>query len=355
MRFLLRLDTIKTRKAQKNAGRIYKSMSRDKANNKENDNSLLKGVFWGAAAVGAAAVTNAIIFYKTPPLTSILPGAAKYWSTPDGDIFYKKHGEGSPVILVHGIGAGCSSFEWRQVMADLAQTHTVYALDLLGFGKSDKPNISYTAERYIELITQFAEEVVGVGGGRGEADIIASSLSAAYVIAASQRDETLFRRLVLVCPTGLETLAKDPHPAQSAAQIPLKAPVLGTSFYNMLTSKPSLKQFLNGMVYANPKNVTDAIINQYHISAHQPGAEHAIFAFVSGQLNCDVTETFPKVVDMPLVVWGDKATTPPLVDAARFVELNINARLVVIEDTGILPHEEAPEEFLEEVRPFLAG
>jgi pimeloyl-ACP methyl ester carboxylesterase len=322
----------------------------------ESDNSLLKGILVGAAAVGAAALTNAIVFYRTPPLTSVLPGTTHYWATPDGDIFYKKHGadNASPVILVHGIGAGCSSFEWRKVFATLSETHIVYALDLLGFGKSDKPAIAYTAETYIELITQFAREVVGVGDGQGEADIIASSLSAAYVIAASQRDETLFRRLVLVCPTGLETLAKTPPPAQSALGIPLKAPVLGTSLYNMLASKQSLRYFLTSMVYSDPAHVTEAVVTQYHVSSHQPGAEHAVFAFVSGALNCDVSQTFPQVVDMPLVVWGDKATTPPLVDAARFVELNTNARLVVIENAGILPHEEAPTEFLTEVKPFLA-
>ena len=331
--------------------------SRDNSN-ETRDSSFLKGLFLGATAVGAAALTNAIIFYKTPPLTSVLPGKARYWSLPEGDIFYKKHGDGPPVILVHGIGAGCSSYEWRSIFTQLAQSHTVYALDLLGFGKSDKPAMRYTAETYIELISEFARQVVGAGDGHPEkleADIIASSLSAAYVITASQRDESLFRRLVLVCPTGMETLSKEPTPAQSALRIPLQAPILGTSLYNMIASKQSIRHYLTSMVYASPDFVTDALVDHYHVAAHQPGGEYVLPSFIAGHLNCDVTQTFPEVVDIPLIVWGDKATTPPLVDAAKFIEKNKKARLVVIEEAGILPHEEAPEEFLLEVRPFLAS
>src|SRR5687767_3564887 len=211
---------------------------------KSGASSVLKALLWTGAAVGAAAAANALIFYRTPPLTSKLKGEVRYFQTPDGDVFYKKAGDGPPLILVHGIGAGCSSFEFRNIWDALAEKHTVYALDLLGFGKSDKPALPYTAETFIKLLSDFSKQVVGVGEGRGEADVIATSLSAAFVIALSQRDPSLFHRLILVCPTGIQELQKAPAAGAPAVRGVMKAPVVGTSIYNMIASKAAIRRYL---------------------------------------------------------------------------------------------------------------
>ncbi len=315
----------------------------------------LKALLWTGAAVGVAAITNALIFYKTPPLLSQLPGESLYFPAPEGDVFYKKVGSGPPLVLVHGIGAGCSSFEWRGVLASLSEKYTVYALDLPGFGKSDKPALAYTPEVFIQSIERFCREVVGIGDGRGEADIIASSLSAAFVIALSQRDPSLFRRLVLVAPTGFEALAHEPDPvASGAAYATLKTPVLGTSIYNAIASRVGMREYLIRRIYHNPELVTDALVAQYHTAAHQPGGESVLPAFVSGRLNLDVSGLFSGVVDLPLLVWGRHAKETPLHQAEPFLSANPNAKLEVIEGAGMLPHDEQPEAFLAAVRPFLA-
>ncbi len=315
----------------------------------------LKALLWTGAAVSAAALANALIFYKTPPLISQLPGESLYFPAPEGDVFYKKVGSGPPLVLVHGIGAGCSSFEWRGVLASLSEKYTVYALDLPGFGKSDKPALAYTPEVFIQSIERFCREVVGVGDGRGEADIIASSLSAAFVIALSQRDPSLFRRLVLVAPTGFEALAHEPDPvASGAAYATLKTPVLGTSIYNAIASRVGMREYLIRRIYHNPELVTDDLVTQYHMAAHQPGGESVLPAFVSGRLNLDVSGLFSGVVDLPLLVWGRHAKETPLHQAEPFLSANPNAKLEVIEGAGMLPHDEQPEAFLAAVRPFLA-
>jgi pimeloyl-ACP methyl ester carboxylesterase len=315
----------------------------------------LKALLWTGAAVGAAAIANALIFYKTPPLVSTLPGESLYFPTPEGDLYYKKIGDGPPLILVHGIGAGCSSFEWRNVIGSLSEKYTVYALDLLGFGKSDKPALSYTPELLMDGLDSFCREIVGVGDGRGEADIIASSLSAAFVIALSQRDPSLFRRLVLVSPTGFEALAAPPHPlASGATYAALKTPVLGTSAYNAIASRAGMREYLTRRIYHHPEYVTDDIVTQYHTAAHQPGSDNVLPAFASGRLNLDVAALFPGVVDLPLIVWGRHAKETPLHQAEPFLAANPNAKLEVIEEAGMLPHDENPHAFLAAVRPFLA-
>ena len=317
--------------------------------------NLLTGLLVAGAAVGAAALANAFIFYKTPPLTSKLSGGeVRYFPTADGDVFYKKAGDGPPLLLVHGIGAGCSSYEWLQVWDALTEKYTVYALDLLGFGKSDKPAMVYTAEKYIALLDDFCRRVIKVGGGRGETDVIATSLSAAYVIALSQRDESLFRRLVLICPTGIEELSSPPSGAAELARNVLAAPVLGTTLYNAIASRVGIRNYMRSRLFANPATATDEMIDVYHTAAHQPGGDNALPSFLSGLLNICIVDDFPKIVDLPLLVWGRQAVESPLSQVADFVQSNPNAKLEVIEDAGVLPHVEQPEAFLAAVRPFLA-
>lgn len=316
----------------------------------------LKTLLWAGAALGAAALTNAFIFYKTPPLTSALEGGeVRYFPTPDGDVFYKKAGDGPPLLLIHAVGAGCSSYEWKQVWNELTKDYTVYALDLLGFGKSDKPALDYTAETFIALIDDFARQVIGVGDGRGETDVIATSLSGAFVITLSQRDPSIFRRLVLIAPTGIEDLEKPVTTASTAVRGVLSAPVVGTAIYNGISSKTGIRRYLTRQAYANPARITDEVVDTYHTAAHQPGGENVLPAFLSGYLNANVADAFKGIVDLPLLVWGRQAKESPVSQAEAFLTINPNAKLEVIEDAGMLPHVEQPEAFLAAVRPFLAA
>ncbi len=335
-------------------------MAKNKTFNEKEDKAggsgLVKGLLWTGAAVGAAALANAFIFYKTPPLTSSLPGGeVRYYPTPDGDVFYKKRGDGPPLLLVHAVGAGCSSFEWKDVFEALSERYTVYALDLLGFGKSDKPSLDYTDATFIDLIENFCRDVIGVGGGKGETDVIATSLSAAYVIALSERDPLLFRRLVLVCPAGIEELASPLHLGSPVVRGVFKAPVLGATLYNAIASKQGIRTYLTARTYADPTKVTSDVVDAYYTAAHQPGGDAVLPSFVSGYLNTNVAEAFKGVVDLPLIVWGRQAVESPIAHAEAFLQANPNAKLEVIEDAGMLPHTEQPAAFLAAVRPFLAA
>ena len=105
--------------------------------------NLWKTVIAGGAGMAALAAMNAAIRRNVhDPDDSALGGAAKFFSWKHGKIFYKESGlgnSGMPILFVHGIGAGVSSFMWRKNFDSLSQRFRVYALDLLGFGFSDKP------------------------------------------------------------------------------------------------------------------------------------------------------------------------------------------------------------------------
>jgi pimeloyl-ACP methyl ester carboxylesterase len=317
--------------------------------------SLLPVLLWTGAALAGIALTNAYIFYKTPPLVSKLDGGEiRYFPTTNGDVFYKKRGSGPPLLLVHSIGAGASSFEYRHVWEKLSETYTVYALDLLGFGKSDKPDVEYTAQLYISLLGDFCRNVIGVGNQQGSVSVIASSLPAAYIIALAHQDASLFDHLVLISPTGIEDLSDPVSPTGAAVQTGLKTPILGTGIFNAIASKRYIRQYLRERVYADPEKATEAVIDYYHTSAHQPGGENVLPYFVGGQLNCNIREAFA-ALDLPiLLVWGSDAVQTPITRSRAFLEANPSAKLAIIEQSGNLPHDETPDAFLKNAHDFLA-
>ena len=98
----------------------------------------------GGAGMAALAAMNATIRRNaSEPDDSALGGEARFFDWKHGNIFYKTAGSGQsgvPLIFIHGVGAGSSSFMWRKNFDVLALDFRVYAMDLLGFGFSDKPS-----------------------------------------------------------------------------------------------------------------------------------------------------------------------------------------------------------------------
>src|SRR5215207_7878329 len=99
----------------------------------------------GGAAVGAAAAYNHVAQRAVGPLQNLLGGEEGSFRWRGHRIAYTKRGDGPPVLLVHGIHAAAWSYEWRSNVDALARGHTVYTVDLLGFGQSDRPGTRYSS------------------------------------------------------------------------------------------------------------------------------------------------------------------------------------------------------------------
>ena len=282
---------------------------------------------------------------------SPLPGERRRYAWKHGDITYSVKGQGEPLVLVHGIYAGASSYEFRRVFDALAQDFRVYAVDLLGFGLSGRPPIDYTPALYQALIQDFVNHVVG--GVDHPAHVVASSLSAAFVIRAAAERPDLFARLVLVEPTGLENLAsRGDTPLRALANRGLRSPLVGQGIYNLIVSRPSIRYFLKSQTYDDPTLVSDDVVDYYYTTAHQPGGRYAVAAFISGALNTPVAAVYPLLRQPILLCWGKDARFAPLENAAAFRRANPRAELRVF-DCGSLPQDEQAGEFAREVRAWL--
>jgi pimeloyl-ACP methyl ester carboxylesterase len=296
----------------------------------------------GAAIVVPTLINNAI-FSRASALGNTLGGEGRFWNSEEGDVFYTKQGKGKPpILLVHGVYAGASSYEWRKNFDALGEHFTVYAIDLLGFGLSDKPKTRYTAELYVRLLASFVREVIGAPTA-----IIASSLAAAYTIEAAILEPELFKDLVLVCPSGLTNLADDSRSiVQEARYLLVSSPVVGTSLYNAIASKASIRSYLQENVYFDPSYVTAEMVNHYSTASHQYGSQYAAQSFVGGQLNHSVEESLPQIKPNSLtLIWGREARQSPLPHAEAFLAGNPIAELKVIDKAGLLPHDEQASAF----------
>jgi pimeloyl-ACP methyl ester carboxylesterase len=306
---------------------------------------IWKAMLAGGAGMAALAAVNASIKRgASEPDDSALGGETAVYEWRDGNIFYRAAGaerSGVPVIFVHGIGAGISNFMWRKNFNALAEEFKVYAPDMLGFGLSDKPSgVSYSADLYVELLADFIREVSGA-----PAHLIAASLGAAYCVRVADEYPELVESLMLVSPTGADNLRARPGMTGAAFYGLMNSPVLGTSFYNVVASERSIRDYARNQLFYDRRRVTDRLVAHHYATSHLPGAQYAIAAFLSGYLNTDIREAFARLAQPVTLVWGKQDTANPLEQAAELLRLNPRAALAIFDRCRLTPPEEDPERF----------
>ena len=299
----------------------------------------LRAVVGALASAGLVAVANRTLTGRAGVLDPALPGTQHTYRWRGFDVAYAEAGDPDDpdCLLLHGINAAGSSREFERVFERLAADHHVIAPDLPGFGRSDRPPLVYSASLYTTFVSEFARERTD------DAVCIASSLSGAY--AAIAAEDAGFAELVLVCPTA-ETLPGRRMWLRSL----LRSPFVGETLFNVLASEPSLRYFERDHAVADPSILTEEFVRYRWRTTHQPGARFAPASFVSGFLDPDIDlGDRLAALDVPTtVVWGRDADLPGL-ERGRELAETADARLLVFDDTKLLPHVEHPDAFVDAI------
>ncbi len=269
--------------------------------------------------IGSMALINKVTEQMAGELDTVLTGEERRYPWKYGDIFYKVKGaqDAKPLVLIHDLGPGASSYQWRKNIDALSNQFRVFALDLLGFGLSDRPSMDYDAELYADLLSDFIKEVVG-----GSAVVVAHGASSAYAIAAAYRRPQLFERLVLISPPP--TMLEESYPGifEAALKRVLSLPIGGQFIYNLLTSRQAIRRFYDKQGYHNPGLVTDELVEYIYTTAHQPGSRFAAAALLGKYLHLDVHEHLARL-QMPIVtIWGRESLEVPAQASAAFTRVN---------------------------------
>lgn len=326
---------------------------------REGSSSGARGLGLAAAAAAAGALVAGIAAARrlgrdTPPLYRSLRATPREWWWSGFRVAYYETGPtgghesaAEPLVLVHSIHAAASAWEMRELFARLGTERRVVALDLLGFGASERPDIDYDADLYQDLLRDFVREVVGE-----PAHVLASSVSASHALQAAAADASLFRSLVLVNPTGLLTQATGPDGRGRLLQNLFRLPFVGEALYNLLVSRPSLAYY-GSRVYRDPA-VEEENAEQQYLTAHQPGARYAPAAFLGDALGKNVYMALRTVEVPALSIWSGGEIVDTKRESEAYAAVAPGIRQVRIEDAGSVPHEERPEEVAAAVAGWLA-
>jgi len=263
---------------------------------------------------------------------------------------------GAPLVLVHSINAAASAYEVRPVFERYAASRATYALDLPGFGLSDRTDRPYSARLYTDAVKALVAHVRERHDG-AKVDALALSLGCELLARAASEDSPSYARLALVSPTGFNGTTRREGPAESTRGLPglhgfLRFGLWDDALYRALT-RPSVIRFFLEKTFGG-KRIDEGLFGYDVELVREPGAKFAPLWFLSGHLfSNDVTRVYESLA-MP--VWMAHGTRGDFVDyrGAEAVRGRANWRIVVFE-TGALPYFEVPEAFFAELDPFLAG
>ena len=255
-----------------------------------------------------------------------------------GKVNFSVKGEGRPVLLVHDTFKGGGSWEWMRNLEVLSEKYKVFALDLPGFGLSQKPWTVYTAYDYTRLIKDFLREVVGE-----KAYAIASGESAAFLVQAAFLNEDLFEKLIVVSPSGVS----EKGIMDEGKRRTLSGSVVGTSLYTLAVSRRNIRNFMEEKLFYNKKNVSAEMVGLAHFYAHIGGerGKHAYASRESGFLKTGILESFKSLKIPVLTAWGEENAVNPARNMNILERLRPELTYALFEKTSMAPHLENPYEF----------
>nr|BAC56745.1 meta cleavage compound hydrolase [Janthinobacterium sp. J3] len=251
---------------------------------------------------------------------------------------YLEAGKGQPVILIHGGGAGAESEgNWRNVIPILARHYRVIAMDMLGFGKTAKPDIEYTQDRRIRHLHDFIKAM----NFDGKVSIVGNSMGGATGLGVSVLHSELVNALVLMGSAGLVVEIHEDL-----------RPIINYDF-----TREGMVHLVKALTNDGFK-IDDAMINSRYTYATDEATRKAYVAtmqWIREQGGLFYDPEFIRKVQVPtLVVQGKDDKVVPVETAYKFLDLIDDSWGYIIPHCGHWAMIEHPEDFANATLSFLS-
>lgn len=314
----------------------------------KNRNKLITFAILTATATGIVHVINKVIAASASLKEMLDTGNRHYYHWRFGDIYYTRKGKGSPVLLIHDMLPGSSGYEWNKIEDKLALEHTVYNIDLLGCGRSEKPGITHTNFVYVQIICDFIKNVIGE-----KTDVIVSGYSGSFVVMACRNEKELFNKIMMVNPPNLNNLKQSPGKKGKALKYLLEVPVFGTLLYHMMVSRSAVSDLFIENISFDPFHPDQDMMDAYYEAAHRGGcyAKMLYASKAAGYMNIDITRGLKEIDNSLCIVEGEAENNGQAIVEA-YQAVNPSVEVFTIMETKHYPHIEAPEKFLEQAEIF---
>jgi 2-hydroxy-6-oxonona-2,4-dienedioate hydrolase len=243
------------------------------------------------------------------------------------------------ILFIHGLGS--SADRWLDIPDALSMYYHTMAVDLIGFGGSDKPtDVNYTIEQFSEFILQFIEKI-GLSGDDRKITLVGHSLGGYIAVDFATRNQGLIEKLVLIDTSGF-----------------LKGPTPLLEQYLKVAKYPSYDnvRIVFEQLVSQPWKVMPVVINNFITRISSPGAK---YPFESAYQNSTTTQIdlsrLKSIEDIPtLIIWGKSDNLIPIEHSEPFKQVLKNYRVEMIEDAGHAPFAEKPAITCELLHSFLS-
>lgn len=315
------------------------------------------GVVFAASGCGGASVS------QSPALPHAVPGERIEIDTDAGRLSYYRDAPAAgadaghaPLLLVHSINAAASAYEVKPLYEYYRATRAVYAPDLPGYGFSERSARRYTPQVMTAALHAVVEEIRAIHGDT-PIDALAVSLSSEFLARAASERPARFRSIALVSPTGFDRRAPrygppGSHRGKAWVHALISFPLWRQGLFDLLNTRTSARYFLEKTW--GGKNIDEGLADYDYLTAHQPGAMHAPFDFLSGYLFSNDITRVHESLEQP--VWMSHGVRGDFVDYSYQAQMQGRANWRFHQfQTGALPYFEVTDEFTRLYDDFLAG
>jgi len=249
----------------------------------------------------------------------------------------------TPIMLLHGFGASIG--HWRHNLEVLGQYHTVYALDMLGFGASRKAAANYKIELWVDQVYEFWQTFI-----RQPMVLVGNSIGSLVCLAAAAAHPDMVKGIALINLPDFsleeEMIPSWLQPVVSTVKSLVASPVVLKSLFYVVRRPPVLRKWA-GRAYANPTAVTAELLEILTVPAQDRGAAAAFSALFKAMTSAGFgpkVKTILPTLNIPmLLMWGRQDRMIPPYLAHQFAALNPKLELVEIDNAGHCPQDECPE------------
>lgn len=282
-----------------------------------------------------------------------------YYSFRFGNIFYTKQGSGQPLLLIHTLNPICSHIEYKALIDELSANYTVYTIDLLGCGRSDKPSITYTAYLYVQMINDFIKNVIGE-----PTHIIASGISCSPALLACSSEPDLYDKMILINPPSLKQSNRIPTAFLKIFKTLIEVPILGTFLYNCSVSRKKIDRLLETEAFYMPadgeassyllrhkKKCVDYLYEGAHLNGY--GSKYLYSSLKARYLNANASNAL-KNIDHSIYIIMGKETTGYDEIIEEYKDINCSIESAVLPKTKHFPHLENSSKFMAVCEIFLS-
>jgi len=254
---------------------------------------------------------------------------------------YYDRGSGPALLLLHGMFGDHQ--DWAPVLDPLAARYRLLAVDLPGFGDSEKPHGDYTAERFVEALDGLRAEL-GIDRLTAVGNSFGGVVALLYTLARPERVE----RLVLVSSGGFHRYSRREKLFHSAR----------LSEVALRTLTPPVQGALLRALFVNPSEASEQYIEKQNAKLRRPDYPEYVRAASSSirmVMNTYLLDRVSEIECPVLLVWGEQDAVVPIEEARAALERLRDGRLVVLPRCGHAPQLDCPARFVSTLDEFMTA